>query len=208
MLSVIVYAGENKPNTVSWKLVKDDEHIKAWVEEGSMSEIKGVKVESIVEASLSQLVSIIKDAEHHKDWVFLNNDAYTLSVQDYCHWTYYGQTDAPWPVTDRDCIVESELTQDTKTKTVIITGFAHASLIPENEDYVRIKKSKSMWKLTPLENGKIDISFELKVDAGGNIPKWLANMAVSKGPYKTMQGLIKIIDEGRYKNEKLSYIVD
>ena len=51
--------GQNK----DWKLVKENENIKAYVCKLPDSPIKKVKVETMVESNLSQLVSIIRDAD-------------------------------------------------------------------------------------------------------------------------------------------------
>ena len=63
--SSLTAAEEN--DITDWKLVKNNNDIKAYVEEGPLSDIKSVKVETVVIANLSQLVSIIKDAENHSD---------------------------------------------------------------------------------------------------------------------------------------------
>ncbi len=197
-----IYSDKN----TDWKLVKNSNDIKAYVEDCPMDAIKKVRVETVVIASLSELVSIIKDAESHNDWVFLNSESKVLDEPDPFHWKYYGRTDAPWPVSDRDCIVETVLTQNPIDYSVRISGFAIPGYKTETDDCVRIRYSNSVWTFNPLGNEMVHVSFELKVDIGGNIPQWLVNMAVSKGPFKTMAGFKKILESGKYQDAKLSFI--
>ena len=202
--SSLTAAEEN--DITDWKLVKNNNDIKAYVEEGPLSDIKSVKVETVVIANLSQLVSIIKDAESHSDWVYMNEEAAILEINDCCHWKYYGRTDVPWPATDRDCVIQTTLRQDSLDYSVTISGNAISGYKDKEEDCVRIQKSHSIWTLNPLGNDMVHVSFELKVDVGGNIPNWLVNMAVSKGPFKTMTAFKEIVNSGKYESSKLNYI--
>jgi hypothetical protein len=199
-------SGNRGDEITEWKLVKNSNDIKAYVEDCPMDAIKKVRVETVVIASLSELVSIIKDAQSHNDWVFLNSESKVLDETDPFHWKYYGRTDAPWPVSDRDCIVETVLTQNPIDYSVKISGFAIPGYKAETDDCVRIKYSNSEWTFNPLGNEMVHVSFELKVDIGGNIPQWLVNMAVAKGPFKTMAGFKKILESGKYQDAKLSFI--
>jgi hypothetical protein len=197
---------ESENKLKDWKLVKNDNEIKAYVEQGPMNDIKSVMVETVVIASLSQLVSIIKDTDHHEDWVYLNEESDIVEENDCCHWKYYGRTDAPWPATDRDFVVQSTLYQNPQDYSVTIIGNAVSGFLDKKDDCVRIKDSRSQWTLNPLGNNMVHVSFELKADIGGNIPNWLVNMAVAKGPFKTMNGFKEIVESGRYEDAKLPYI--
>lgn len=197
---------KDKNSLKDWKLVKNSNEIKAYIEEGSINDVKSVMVETVVIASLSQLVSIIKDTDHHEDWIYLNEESYIVEIKDCCHWKYYGRTDVPWPATDRDCVVQTTLQQNPQDYSITITGNAISGYMDKKDDCVRIKQSRSQWKLNPLGNNMVHISFELKADIGGNIPNWLVNMAVAKGPFKTMNGFKEIVESGRYADAKLPYI--
>lgn len=197
---------KNENELKDWKLVKNDNEVKAYVEEGSINDVKSVMVETVVIASLSQLVSIIKDTDHHEDWVYMNAESDIVEVKDCCHWKYYGRTDVPWPATDRDFIVQTTLYQNPQDYSISIIGNAVSGFMDKKDDCVRIKDSRSQWTLNPLGNNMVHVSFELKVDIGGNIPNWLINLAVAKGPFKTMKGFKEIVESGRYEDAKLTFI--
>ena len=191
---------------IEWKLVKNSDSIKVYVQKGPSSQLKVVKVETVLKATLSELVATIKDAENHTNWIFLSKKAKVIERIDDKNWKYYGITDAPWPVYDRDFITMIRLKQDKTDYSITITSTSIPHYLPKNEDMVRIPYIRSVWTFNPLQNGTVHISFELEADPGGSIPLWVINMAVSKGPYKTMEGLIKEIESGKYKCRKLNYI--
>lgn len=206
IVSIIAITNVNG-ESVTWKLVKCEENIKAYVCKLPDSPLKKVKVETTVNATLSQIVSIIRDADNHSDWVFLNEDSFVIELVDNCNWKYYGFNKLPWPITDRDIVTKARLEQDSNGVVRIISE-AIPDFIPEKEDYVRIREIHSCWTLTPQLNGKVNISFELEIDVGGKIPVWLINMSIARGPFNSMNALTKIIEEKRYYGVELVYIHD
>lgn len=191
----------------NWKLVKNfDNNIKAYVQKVPDSQIKKVKVETILEATLSELVSILKDSEDHHNWVFLNKKAITIEITDNFNWKYYGLINSPWPVSDRDFVTEVSLIQNRIDYSITITSSGIPEFLPKEDCCVRVPFIYSVWTFNPTGNDSIQVSLELEADLGGNIPVWLINMAVTKGPVSTMNGLIDELKKNKYKSIKLDYI--
>jgi len=185
--------------------VKNSDNIKAYVEKGPSSQLKKVKVETVVEASLSELISIIKDAGNHKEWVFMNENAEIIEDMG-CKWKYYGTTDLPWPVYNRDIVTNVSLVQDTIDYSVTIVSISNPDYLCQYEDYIRVRHLITKWTLNPIGNGTVHILFEMEIDPGGNIPIWLVNMAVSRGPLKTMEAFIEKVKENKHKCYKIDFI--
>jgi len=190
-----------------WKLIKScDNDIKAYVKKMPESKINRVKIETVIEASLSELVALLKDAENHHNWVFLNERSEIIDEESNFKWRYYGYTKTPWPVSDRDFYTDVWLNQNETDYSVTLTSHAIPDLFPVTKDCIRIPYIYSIWTLNPIGNGSVHILFELEVDVGGSIPTWLTNMAVTKGPVNTINGLIEELNTNKYKNFKLDYI--
>ena len=190
-----------------WKLVKNcDDNIKAYVQKVPDSQIKRVKVETVLVATLSELVSLVKDSENHHNWVFLNEGAYTIEETDGFNWKYYGYTDSPWPVSNRDYITDVSMTQNETDCLITITSVGTPKYLPEKECCVRIPYILSVWTFNPIGNGSVHASLEIEADLGGNIPLWLINMAVTRGPLNTMNGFIKELESDKYNSVNLDYI--
>jgi len=160
----------------------------------------------MVEATLSQIVTILKDAENHHNWVFLSKSAKIVDVTDDFNWKYYSYTDVPWPASNRDYYTNAILKQNDIDYTVTISSKAIPDFAPKLNDCVRIQYIESLWTLNPIGNGSVFIKFELAIDPGGNIPAWIVNLAVTKGPFSTMNGLIKELNKNYNNNIKLDYI--
>ncbi len=158
-----------------------------------------------MKASLSTLVAVIKDTQNHHNWVFLNKSARFLQVDGPFSWIYYAQTDAPWPVADRDIVVQVQMKQDSITHVVNIDGYSISHFIPLKEGLVRIPFSVSHWILTPKHN-YVQVVFKAEINLGGNIPKWLMNLTASRGPYESILAFKKQLEKDKYKKAHLYYI--
>ncbi|NDC17624.1 MAG: hypothetical protein EBZ92_06825 [Actinobacteria bacterium] len=87
---------------------------------------------------------------------------------------------APFPVSNRDSIQRTKLTQDPASKIVTIQIEAQPDEIPKVDGIVRVPKSRGYWKFTPIEKGKVEVIFQLQSDPGGSLPDWLANRPCGK----------------------------
>lgn len=201
----LVLLGQGASN---WKQVRNSDNIIVYVKKIPASQLKKVKVEAALNTTLTDLVTLIKDAENHYKWVFFNERARIIEETDDFHWKYYGYMDLPWPVFDRDFITDVTLCQDKTDCSITILSVAISDFLPEDEDCVRIPYLTSLWCLVPMGNDSIHISLELEVDIGGKIPIWLVNMAVTKGPLSTIKGLIKELKIDKHNHAKLDYIYE
>jgi len=192
----------------AWKLVKNEDGIQVYSRKPNNSKFRIIKVTTQVRTSLSSLVKLVKDASGHKKWVYLNKDAEILEEKNPFSWVMYSQTDAPWPVSDRDVVARGDLSQDSITKIVSITAVALPRYIPVKKYYVRIPYAVSRWYFIPEKDGVVEAEYTLKVDVGGKIPRWLANMAATRGPYQTMLGLKREIRQKKYRNVHLPFIME
>ncbi|MFQ5787419.1 MAG: START domain-containing protein, partial [Thermodesulfobacteriota bacterium] len=69
----------------------------------------------------------------------------------------------------------------------------------------RIKKSTGSYKLKPLTDSTIEVTWQHHTEPGGGIPKWLVNSLLVDTPFKTLKNLRKIVQEDKYKKTKLKY---
>ena len=191
---------------VEWKKVKDNDGIQSFVMKLPEVAVNKVKVETIVKSSLSSLVALMIDTPKNPEWVFLNIHASIRHQDDVYNWVYYGQNNAPWPVCDRDVVTRVHLFQNAVTKEVVCESVAIPDYEPVHEDFTRIPMLHAIWRFTPLGEGKIKVAFELLIDLGGNMPAWLTNLAVTKGPSSSMKNFIELSKKEPYLSAKIDYI--
>lgn len=195
--------------TVSpWKLKKDKNGLKVYTRDNSASPIKELKMNFSVKASMSAIVLLLQDIEAIPKWVYKCPEAYTLKEVNSNVEYYYNLVDFPWPLDDRDMIVKNVLTQDSITKVVRSESFNEPNYIPEKEGIIRIPSVHLWWTFTPKSNGMVEVEYFLNSDPGGMIPAWIINLAIDQGPSQTIKRFRKILEEPKYKNARLDYILE
>lgn len=192
----------------TWKLIKNEDGIQVYSRKPDNSKFRIIKVSTQIKTSLSSLVKLIKDASDHKKWVYLDKKAEILKEENSFSWVMYSQTNAPWPVSDRDIVARGHLSQDSITKIVTIRGEALPGYVPKDPDYVRIPYALSKWQFIPEKGGLVKVEFTLVIDIGGSVPRWLTNLTAAKGPYQTMRGLRKEIKRKKYRKGHLPFILE
>jgi hypothetical protein len=191
-----------------WKFLKEDDGIKVYTRHRGDMPLKSVKVVTEVKARLSSLVALMKDSENHRNWVYANKEAHVIEEYSNFHWIFYGYSDAPWPVLDRDMVVEVHLSQDENTKAVRNESQCRPDFIPTNDGVVRIQNCHSLWLLEPLADGLVRITFGISVDLAGSIPAWLMNLVIAKGPCRTVKNMTNEVEKPKYRDAVIDYIRD
>src|SRR5690349_20803482 len=191
----------------SWELKDEEEGIKVYTRDVENSDIKAVKVECTIEATLSQLTAVLLDIPASDEWIYATKFCRvqkTISPQELI---YHSEIDVPWPASNRDFIVRVKLEQDSITKKLTVDGENLPHYIKEQEDVVRIMHTKSNWTVTP-RNKYLDIVFTLHVHPGGSIPPWLINLFATRGPLETFRNLRSQINKPEYKAASFLFLVD
>jgi hypothetical protein len=120
---------------------------------------------------------------------------------------YYSEVNVPWPCTNRDYIAHLKVTQ-APTGAVTIASHAEPDYVPAKDGIVRVRSSNATWTMTAMGGGKIKIDYVLQFDPAGEVPAWLTNMFVTKGPFETFDQLQKRMDMPAYKNAHFDFIKD
>jgi len=192
----------------AWRCVRKTRGVIVYAKKSEHTGIKIIKIETTIHTTLSAIVAVIKDAPNNKNWIYLNKSAKLLESDNPFFWVYYGQSDAPWPVADRDIVVQCHLKQDSVNKIIHINSYAIPEYIPIKEGYVRIPYSLSQWTIVPEDNGTVHVEFMVEINLGGKIPKWMMNLMASRGPYESIIRFRKQLTLKKYRNIHLSYIMD
>lgn len=183
----------------SWEMVKETKEMTVHVRKTEGSDLKEVKIISSIKCPMNELVMALEDVESHKEWVKSTIDSRLLGRTDAANFDYYISTDMPYPVKDRDVVIRYSRSQDHSTKVVTNSYQNMDGKMDKQKKLVRIPFFKAGYVLTPHHDGKIDLEYQFKVDAGGTIPQWIVNMAVTKGPVDTIESLFDLIESGHYK---------
>ena len=104
----------------------------------------------------------------------------------------YFEIKSPWPLENRDMLIFEKTVITNKGTKIFLNG--KADYIPQKKGIVRIKYITGYWKFLPLENNTVYVEYRFSADPGINAPKWLINLFIVEGPYKTLMNLKSIVE--------------
>lgn len=189
-----------------WKLTKQENGISVYLRQGENSRFKELRSVVKIRTSLSSMVALLNDWDSYPQWVYRCGKSSTLKKISDTELIHYQTVLTPWPVDNRDFIVNVKLSQDPKTKTVHQKASPLPNYIPTVAGHTRITEFRASWTLTPLPDGYLNIEYQLLVNPGGNVPVWLVNLAVVDGPYETALHMMEWVKKEKYQKAKISFI--
>lgn len=191
-----------------WIYKKETDGVKVWTRTPDNSNFKEVLVQTSYNSTLSTLVSVGMDISAYDRWVYSTKEARLLETVSDSEVIYYSESEIPWPFENRDVVLKSTVEQDPETKVVNIYSKQVVDYMDKKDGIVRVPELIAQWILTPQEDGSIEALYYIKTDPGGNVPAWLMNLFVDRGPVESFGGLRKLSLEEPYKSIKLDYIID
>jgi ribosome-associated toxin RatA of RatAB toxin-antitoxin module len=181
-------------DTTGWNLRKDKNGIQVYTRDRQGKGILEYKALTIIETDLEKLVGIIHDVDNYPSWTANCSTAEVYKVLSDSSRIEYMTTPVPWPLSDRDVVMEFVVMKHTDT-------YFHAYLtskpdaIPEKKKYLRMKNSEGFWIFNKIDDHKVEIIHQFYGDPEGNIPMWIINMFIVSGPYKTLKNLRDLSSE-------------
>ncbi len=190
-LLLITFTTNLSATEPAWKLEKDKEGIKIYNRAIEGSKLKEYKGETIVNASVSQLVALFKDVSKHDQLFYKCKKGSTKlqkKVSDNEFYTYM-VIEVPWPATNRDIVTKYVFNKPESNGTVTIDLNAEKNIVPEVKGLVRVPSMKGYWKFIPLTNGQTKVIHQAYSSPGGNVPEALANNASVDAPFTMLKTL-------------------
>lgn len=192
------FSGSNQ-----WELVQAKDGIKIYSLKVPGSDLLQLRAIGRIHSTLSGVVAWMEDPDACK--VQGCTGAYEIErAGDQLHY-YYFQYDYS-PFSKRDFVVSAQLYQNPNTKQVLISVAAAADKVPPRDGYFRVTNLNNQWRLTPLENGQVEVEVENNMDPGGFVPTALFNMKRPKGMYYILTHLESWVGGEKYQHAKLGFI--
>ncbi len=185
-----------------WSLARDSSNIKVWTRHIPDYPIRGFKAVTVVKSSLGGLLALIMDTERADQWIYRITQVDVLKRDDEkASFVIRVVTDFPWPLSNRDVIVAGQISQDEKTGAVVVSSRSLAlPQYPPLDDFVRMPDIDGSWIFRPLANGLVEVTMQGRADPGGSIPAGIVNLIIHETPYRTLQGLRRVIGDRRYQD--------
>jgi hypothetical protein len=186
-----------------WKLVADEDGVEVSeleVEGRSMPIFRGVVD---MDGGLYEVLAVIHDADNHTEWMANCKDARLLRSESKTVSYVYNLTNAPWPVSDRDVIVRTEIVVvDPNREVHAFFRSTGNDLMDPVKGVVRMEHLEGHYKLWALDADHTRVEYQADADPGGRIPTWLVRSTTRDTPLWTLRDLRKRVTETRGSYEE------
>ncbi|MBM3422461.1 MAG: cyclase [Chlorobi bacterium] len=154
-----------------------------------------------IDAPQHAVLSLLYDIDVATEWVWKTREMRLLKELsgDNDGRIVYQLVSAPWPLSDREIITRSQGYINPETSEVFIKLESVPDFLPPNDKYVRVPQVEGAWNILPLTENTCRVVFRLHIEPGGEIPAWLANIAVIDTPYHTMNNMRQMVKKEKYQ---------
>jgi len=169
-----------------WNLKKDKDGIVIYTRSSADSQLKEYRARAEIQSSLSDVYKFLTDLEKRPEWVIKCTG---LNIIDTVgnRIRYHTSYDIPWPMEDRDLVVEAKLS--------ISEDLTGAHLITRNVEldyalkkgHVRMPRYMEEVCLEKIDSVTTLFRTEGVADPGGKVPAWIVNMFLVDGIYDSVQ---------------------
>ena len=191
LFSILFFAVSAAIAQGKWELRKNDNGIQVYTRKAAIGSIKELRVICELETSKAQLISTIEDINNYNAWVYSNKKSVIIKTVGPDNIIYYTQSHLPWPIKDRDLIIELSITSNPQTLNILAKSIP--DFLPKKSDFIRVPFSVAFWKVTQGMNNKLKVDYTFSLDPGGSIPAWLVNATMAIGPYNSFMKLRELL---------------
>jgi hypothetical protein len=137
-----------------------------------------------------EILAVLLDVPAHARWLPDCIESRTLRRLDAWRYVIYTRTDAPWPVSDREAVIENEVIfLEPPSKLKVTFEALQAPEIARARGTVRMKTVSGYYLIEAIDDRRSLVQYELDADPAGALPAWLVTYQSTRNPLQTLAGL-------------------
>jgi hypothetical protein len=192
--SGIAAPSEASAGETSWEVIKREDGIvvsRKYIPGYDLPIIKGV---GMVKANIYDILAVLDDVGSNCKWMADCHTSKLLKKNSDLDLIVYNRTATPWPLNDRDVVVNAKITVDNEAKTVKVSfDSIKSNLKGEVGGVVRMPILKGYYLLKWVSPTTTEVTYQAQADVGGMVPDWLAEMKSKDLPFNTILAMRKHI---------------
>ncbi|WP_183575217.1 START domain-containing protein [Mucilaginibacter sp. X5P1] len=183
-----------------WELRRNEDGITIYSRQSPDGKLVELRLLCQLDATPGELIKQLMDIDSYSSWVYSNKKSGIIKRVNDHDIIYFTEAHLPWPIQDRDLVVELNIEPTTSPNAQqIILVKSINGILPPKKHFIRIPYSVVTWRITPVPGNKINVDYTFSLDPGGSIPRWLINLTLTTGPYKSFVKLRELLKAERDK---------
>lgn len=201
-----VFSSLSAPNNeANWTVWKNRDSLIVKYRNSYIPDQIEIKAQLEAKSSLSGFLLFLADTELTPKWLTgAKHSRIVRQISDNEN-IFTTEFETFWPASPRDIVIRSKYLQQPDLAIEINIVDARDKL-PTLKNTVRIKLFHAQWRIKPLANGMLDISYNFIADGGGNMPTWLANRITLNSTWQTIVQLQARLPGSKWQAKSLPNI--
>ena len=183
-LSFFSLDSHNSSHT-DWKLKKEENDIKVFIRKNEINNVEYL-VETRINGNIDSILEIIMDYDNSHKWMYkLENSKILEKKYDSLFYVYFTM-EMGWPLKKRDLVSDVKVEKNDDFISVSLTS--SPKYIPLDNNYIRIYDSKSVWKLSKVNDLETKVSLQSYAVIEG-LPSFVVELFIVDGPIYSLTNL-------------------
>ncbi len=203
ILVLIFFSGY--ANDSSWKLAVDKDGIKVYTRPAPGCPLDEFMATAEIDASAATIEKILRDVDAQPDWMADCLHAKVLKIFDMNHMVCYNVLNLPWPLSDRDLLIDTIIVKsaDGKKFSFEMSAFPD-DIIPLDSRYVRIRDFRARCIVEEVRPGTCAVVYINRVNPMAPVPDAIANGIARNNPFNTLKGMKKMVQLDTYRDKQVN----
>jgi len=143
---------------------------------------------TLLDTDLSHAIAFLTQADKATTWLHDCIESRVLETYSATHYLVYQVTKAPWPVSDRDYVLDIQIKYSDDMQSADIFVEALTGHVETHKKRIRVTELHGHWRLEKSDDA-LKITYQTEANPTGKIPAWVANAFVVDQPFNTLLNL-------------------
>ncbi|PVZ66384.1 hypothetical protein [Pelagibaculum spongiae] len=186
----------------SWQLRKQQDGITVFVrgteKVGGLKEFKGI---ALMKARMETVAELMRDIPAATQWMADTEVADVIHATDDYNYRVHNVTSMPWPVSDREMVVDISVEMNYPKGRADIHMNAldpapYSDLL--DGDRVYMDSSHVVYTLQYIDREHTQVTYFASLNIGGSVPAYLGNLVIVDIPFTTLGNMRKMLKKPKY----------
>ena len=204
LAAVLVGLPQDPAHAGDWEVIAEREGIVVSRRSVPGQDFPELRAVGEVPGTVYEVLAILVDVPAYVKWLPDCLEAKTVRKIDAWRSFIYTRTDVPWPVPDREVVVDNQVIFiDPPSKAKIAFRAVAAPNVGRGPGTVRMRKATGFYAIEAIGESRALVHYEVDADPGGSLPDWLISMQSTRNPFETLAGLRRRLEEtrGQYREQ-------
>ena len=172
-----------------WELAIEKNDVEVFVHQSHESRTRGFKAVTTLSIPFDSVETIFDDIAEYPKWQSNVKTAKIMHEVSDVEYHFATRTSLPWPSKNQDLMWRAEKEWDIKDGSLVYNQVCSNNTMPEKVRNSAVVQAFASWRLTPMSESEVKITYYLTVDQRGKIPTWIINMLNPDAPFDTLSNL-------------------